>query len=92
MPVIKELFRRHKCEWMAQGTGNYSEEMTREFYVSYAATVRNAIPKREATIRRFIYGPFHTLPINTTEYDYKMGIVQSGAFQRDAKQRERLLR
>uniref|UniRef100_M1DJ60 Integrase core domain containing protein n=1 Tax=Solanum tuberosum TaxID=4113 RepID=M1DJ60_SOLTU len=33
-----------------------------------------------------------TLLINTIEYDYRMGIVQSGEFQRDAKKRETLLR
>uniref|UniRef100_M1DC09 Integrase core domain containing protein n=1 Tax=Solanum tuberosum TaxID=4113 RepID=M1DC09_SOLTU len=83
----------------------YNEEMTKEFYVSYSATVQNSISKlakpvakpplqstlvwgfqvdiSEATIRCFIYAPTHTLPINTAEYDYKMGIIQSGSFQRD---------
>uniref|UniRef100_M1DXG5 Integrase core domain containing protein n=1 Tax=Solanum tuberosum TaxID=4113 RepID=M1DXG5_SOLTU len=31
----------------------------------------------ETTIHRFIYGPAHTLPIDTAEYDYRMGVVQS---------------
>uniref|UniRef100_M1DCT9 Integrase core domain containing protein n=1 Tax=Solanum tuberosum TaxID=4113 RepID=M1DCT9_SOLTU len=65
--------------------------MTREFYASYSATVRNVMPKRakplaqpplqdtlaqnfsvdisEATIHHFIYGPTHTLPLNTVEED-----------------------
>jgi len=99
---------------MAWVPGNYSEEMTREFYASYAATVRNSISKRakpvvqpplqstlvrgfpidisEATIHRLIYGPAHTLPINTSGYDYGMGIVQRGSFQRDVDQRNTLLR
>ncbi|KAH0750729.1 hypothetical protein KY290_029961 [Solanum tuberosum] len=46
VPFIEELFQRDKYEGMAWGPGNYSEEMTREFYASYATTVRNAIPKR----------------------------------------------
>ncbi|WMV50329.1 hypothetical protein MTR67_043714 [Solanum verrucosum] len=99
-PVMKDFFRRHKCEWMAWDPENYSEEMTREFYASYAATVRNSISKNDkplaqpplqstlvrnslvdisdATICRFISGPAHTLPINTVEYDYRIGIVLSG--------------
>uniref|UniRef100_M1DIX6 Integrase core domain containing protein n=1 Tax=Solanum tuberosum TaxID=4113 RepID=M1DIX6_SOLTU len=40
----------------------------------------------------YIYQSAHTLPINTSEYDYKMGIILSGAFQRDAEQRVTLLR
>uniref|UniRef100_M1DB15 Integrase core domain containing protein n=1 Tax=Solanum tuberosum TaxID=4113 RepID=M1DB15_SOLTU len=46
VPIIEELFRRHKYEWMARALGNYSEDITWEFYASYAAMVRNAIPKR----------------------------------------------
>uniref|UniRef100_M1DJ30 Integrase core domain containing protein n=1 Tax=Solanum tuberosum TaxID=4113 RepID=M1DJ30_SOLTU len=46
VPAIEELFKRHISEWIARCPGNFSEEMTREFYASYAATVRNAIPKK----------------------------------------------
>uniref|UniRef100_M1DKZ4 Integrase core domain containing protein n=1 Tax=Solanum tuberosum TaxID=4113 RepID=M1DKZ4_SOLTU len=44
----------------------------------------------ETTICHFIYGPSHCPPINTTEYDYRMGIIQGRAF-RDSEQRESLL-
>ncbi|KAK4723773.1 hypothetical protein R3W88_026552 [Solanum pinnatisectum] len=79
---------------MARSLGKFNKEMTREFYASYVAIVRNAILKKakplaqppfqailvrnffvdisETTIRRFIYGSDHTLPINTTEYEYKI--------------------
>uniref|UniRef100_M1DVY0 Integrase core domain containing protein n=1 Tax=Solanum tuberosum TaxID=4113 RepID=M1DVY0_SOLTU len=99
---------------MARSPSNFSEKMTREFYASYAATVRNAISKRakpldqppfqatlvqnfsvdisEATILRLIYSLAHTLTINTSEYDYRICIIQSGPFQRDVEQRETLLR
>ncbi|KAK4737225.1 hypothetical protein R3W88_000922 [Solanum pinnatisectum] len=88
-PDIEELFRRHRCGWMARPSGTYREEIVREFYVSYAATIRGSINKRakpadqppleatlvrgctvdisETTLRRFIYGPANTLPINTAE-------------------------
>uniref|UniRef100_M1DUI5 Integrase core domain containing protein n=1 Tax=Solanum tuberosum TaxID=4113 RepID=M1DUI5_SOLTU len=112
--TIVEIFKRQKCKWMAQSSGKFSEEMAREFCVSYATTVLNSISKQakpiaqpllqatlvqnffvdifETTIHRFIYGPDLTLPNNTVEYDYRMGVVHSGEFQRDAEKRESLLR
>uniref|UniRef100_M1DUG9 Integrase core domain containing protein n=1 Tax=Solanum tuberosum TaxID=4113 RepID=M1DUG9_SOLTU len=47
VPTIEELFRRYMCEWITQSLGKFSEEMTREFYASYAATVHNDISKQE---------------------------------------------
>uniref|UniRef100_M1DHX7 Integrase core domain containing protein n=1 Tax=Solanum tuberosum TaxID=4113 RepID=M1DHX7_SOLTU len=46
----------------------------------------------DTTICHFIYDPAHTLPINTLEYDYRIRIVQSRSFQKDADQRESLLK
>uniref|UniRef100_M1DTK3 Integrase core domain containing protein n=1 Tax=Solanum tuberosum TaxID=4113 RepID=M1DTK3_SOLTU len=37
---------RHRCEWMARSLGNYSKEIMREFYASYAATLRGSIDRR----------------------------------------------
>ncbi|KAK4706808.1 hypothetical protein R3W88_033640 [Solanum pinnatisectum] len=34
----------------------------------------------KTTLRKFIYGLDQTLPINTTELDYHIGIIWSGAF------------
>ncbi|KAG5580774.1 hypothetical protein H5410_051401 [Solanum commersonii] len=45
IPDILQLFQRHKCEWMAHDPGTYSEEIVREFYASYAATLRGRIHK-----------------------------------------------
>ncbi|KAK4731644.1 hypothetical protein R3W88_024632 [Solanum pinnatisectum] len=33
------------CKWMAHSPGSYSEEIVREFYASYAATIRGSISK-----------------------------------------------
>ena len=46
VPDIHRLFNFHRCDWMARDPGTYSEEMVREFYVSYAATLRDSITKR----------------------------------------------
>ncbi|KAG5610301.1 hypothetical protein H5410_021582, partial [Solanum commersonii] len=115
IPDIHRLFNLHKCDWIARDSGTYSEEIVREFYASYAATLRGSISKRSkplaqapftstlvrgcpvdissATIRRFLYGPIagHSWSLNTTEFDYRWDIVQSGAFQRNAEQREAVI-
>uniref|UniRef100_M1DLE4 Integrase core domain containing protein n=1 Tax=Solanum tuberosum TaxID=4113 RepID=M1DLE4_SOLTU len=114
-PRIVNSVRRsqlHKCDWMARDPGTYSEEIVREFYASYAATLRGSIDKRSkhiaqdpitstmvrgfpvdishATISRFLYGsgPDHTWDLNTAEFDYRWDVVRSGAFTRNAEQRE----
>ena len=46
MPAIHALFTRHRLEWMARDVGRYSEELVREFYASYAATLRTQIDRR----------------------------------------------
>uniref|UniRef100_M1DMJ6 Integrase core domain containing protein n=1 Tax=Solanum tuberosum TaxID=4113 RepID=M1DMJ6_SOLTU len=45
VPEIHHLFQRHKYEWMAREPGTYSEEIVREFYASYADTLRDSIRK-----------------------------------------------
>uniref|UniRef100_M1B3B1 Retrotransposon gag protein n=1 Tax=Solanum tuberosum TaxID=4113 RepID=M1B3B1_SOLTU len=46
-----------------------------------------------APISHFLYGPTtgHSWSLNTSEFDYKWDIVRSGAFQRNAEQREAIL-
>uniref|UniRef100_M1DL71 Integrase core domain containing protein n=1 Tax=Solanum tuberosum TaxID=4113 RepID=M1DL71_SOLTU len=46
-----------------------------------------------ATISCFLYGPTtgHSWSLNTSEFDYRWDIVRSGAFQRNAEQREVVL-
>ena len=39
MPEIHNLFTRHRLEWAARPLGRYSEEVVREFYASYVATL-----------------------------------------------------
>uniref|UniRef100_M1DSQ8 Integrase core domain containing protein n=1 Tax=Solanum tuberosum TaxID=4113 RepID=M1DSQ8_SOLTU len=112
VPDIHQLLNLHKCDWLARDLGTYSEEIVRDFYVSYAATLRGSISKRSkpiaqdpltstmvrgcpvdishATISRFLYGPTmgHSWSLNTAEFYYSWDIVRSGAFQRNAEQRE----
>ncbi|KAG5585141.1 hypothetical protein H5410_045575 [Solanum commersonii] len=46
VPDIHRLFNLHKCDWMARDPGTYSEEIVREFYASYAATLGDSISKQ----------------------------------------------
>ena len=39
MTAIHELITRHRLEWTARDVGRYSEEMVREFYACYVATL-----------------------------------------------------
>uniref|UniRef100_M1DXF6 Integrase core domain containing protein n=1 Tax=Solanum tuberosum TaxID=4113 RepID=M1DXF6_SOLTU len=45
VPDIHRMFYFHRCDWMARDPGTYSEEMVREFYASYDATLRGSITK-----------------------------------------------
>jgi len=45
----------------------------------------------EAMIHHFLYDPSHAQPINTTEYDYQIGVVHDRASMCDTEQRETLL-
>ena len=52
MPKIHNLFTRHRLKWIARLLGSYSEEMVREFYVSYVATLRSQIDRRAAPAKQ----------------------------------------
>ena len=71
MPEILNLFTSHRLEWTARPLGRYSEEVVREFYASYVATLRSHIDRRAAPAKqppwsRSEYGAykltFHCLP------------------------------
>uniref|UniRef100_M1DPZ3 Integrase core domain containing protein n=1 Tax=Solanum tuberosum TaxID=4113 RepID=M1DPZ3_SOLTU len=56
VPDVHRLFQHHRCEWMAQEPSTYNEEIVKEFYASYIATLRgsihkNASPKAEALLK-----------------------------------------
>ena len=52
MPEIHNLFTRHRLECTARPLGRYSEEMVREFYTSYVATLRSQIDRRAAPAKQ----------------------------------------
>ena len=52
MPEIHILLTRHRLEWIARPLGRYNEEMVRQFYASYVATLRSQIDRRAAPTKQ----------------------------------------
>uniref|UniRef100_M1DVK8 Integrase core domain containing protein n=1 Tax=Solanum tuberosum TaxID=4113 RepID=M1DVK8_SOLTU len=52
---IHQIFYLHKCDWMARDHGTYSEEIMREFYASYAATLRGTLECRSGIVTNLIH-------------------------------------
>ena len=49
---IHNLFTRHRLEWTARPLGRHSEELVREFYASYVATLRSQIDRQDAPAKQ----------------------------------------
>ena len=57
MSEIHNLFSRHRLEWTTRPLGRYIEEMVREFYASYVASLlsqidRGAAPAKQAPLEQ----------------------------------------
>ena len=52
MPEIHYLFTRHRLEWTGHPLGRYSEELVREFYTSYVATLQSHIDRWAALAKK----------------------------------------
>ena len=52
MRGIHNLFTKHRLEWTARPLGRYSEELAREFYASYVATLRSQIDRGAAPAKQ----------------------------------------
>uniref|UniRef100_M1DTW5 Integrase core domain containing protein n=1 Tax=Solanum tuberosum TaxID=4113 RepID=M1DTW5_SOLTU len=90
VPDIHRLFKLHKCDWMARDPGTYSEEIVWEFYASYAATLRGSISKWSKPLAQ---APLTSTLVRGCPVDISPAtdIVRSGAFQRNAEQREAVI-
>lgn len=43
VPEVHQIFNLHKCDYIAQNLGTYSEEIMRKFNAYYVATLRRSI-------------------------------------------------
>ena len=46
VPNVHDLFTRHQLEWMARSVGHYSEDLVREFYATYVATLAASLDRQ----------------------------------------------
>lgn len=52
LPEIHNLFTIHRLKWTACPLGRYSEELVRQFYAFYVATLRSQIDMRAAPAKQ----------------------------------------
>ena len=73
MPEIHNLFSRHRLEWTAHPLGCYSEEMVREFYASYIATLRSQIDRRAAPAKQ---APLEQVRVRGVQVDMSLPAIR----------------
>ena len=73
MPEIHNLFTRHLLEWTARPLGRYSEEMVREFYASYVATLQSHIDRRAAPAKQ---APLEQVRVHGVQVDISLPAIR----------------
>ena len=73
MPEIHNLFTRHRLEWTARLLGRYSEEMVREFYASYVATLRSQIDRKATTTKQ---SPLEQVRVRCVQVDISLPAIR----------------
>ena len=72
MPEIHKLFTRHRLEWTARPLRRYNEEMVREFYASYVATLRSQIDRRDAPAKQ---APLEQVRVRGVQVDISLPAI-----------------
>ena len=73
MPEIHNLFTRHRLEWTTCPLEHYNEEMVREFYASYVATLRSQIDKRAAPAKQ---APLEQVRVRGVQVDISLPAIR----------------
>ena len=73
MPEIHNLFTRHRLEWTARPLGRYSEELVREFYASYVATLRSHIDRWAAPAK---HAPLEQVRVRGVPVDISLPAIR----------------
>ena len=73
MPEIHNLFTRYRLEWTARPLGRYSEELVREFYASYIATLRSQIDRRAAPAKQ---APLEQVRVRGVQVDISLPFIR----------------
>ena len=73
MLEIHNLFTRHRLEWTVHLLGRYSEELVREFYASYVATLRSQIDRRASPTKQ---APLEHVRVRGIQVDISLPSIQ----------------
>ena len=69
MPEIHNLFTRHRLEWTTHMFERYNEEMVREFYASYVATLWSQIDRRSPPAKQ---APLEQVQVRGVQVDISL--------------------
>ena len=81
MPEIHNLFTRHRLEWTAHPLGRYSEEVVREFYASYVATLRSQIDRRASPAKQ---APLEQVRVRGVQVDISLPAIRRFLYDESA--------
>ncbi|TMX04112.1 hypothetical protein EJD97_011552, partial [Solanum chilense] len=73
MPEMHNLFITYRLEWTARPLGRYSEELVREFYASYVATLRSQIDRRAAPAKQ---APLEQVRVRGVQVDISLPAIR----------------
>ena len=73
MPEIHNIFTRHRLEWTACPLGRYSEEVVRDFYASYVATLRSRIDRQAAPAKQ---APLEQVRVRGVQVDISLPAIR----------------
>ena len=80
MPEIHNLFTRHRLEWTVHLLGRYSEELVREFYASYVATLRSRIDRQAAPAKQ---APLEHVQVRGIQVDISLPAIRRYLYGED---------
>ena len=81
MPEIHNIFTRHRLEWTAHPLGRYSEEVVREFYASYVATLQSQIDRRAAPVKQ---APLEQVRVRGVQVDISLPAIRRFLYSESA--------
>ncbi|KAH0693111.1 hypothetical protein KY285_020208 [Solanum tuberosum] len=91
IPDIYWIFQFHQFDWMNNAPGEYSSHLTREFYLSYEATLMNFVADTETTKRWQKEIAKYTAPASIDLFEGKHHAVTSDTKMEVQSSRERVL-
>ena len=80
MREIHNLFTRHRLELTARLLGRYIEEMVREFYASYVATLRSQIDRQAAPAKQ---APLEQVRVHGVQVDISLPAIHRFLYGED---------